>query len=36
VTAAPMPIKPASGRLLPISVQLVFARQSAKEQGKSD
>src|SRR5271166_6320261 len=28
--------KPASGRLLPISVQLAFARQCAKEQGESD
>jgi hypothetical protein len=28
--------KPPSSRLLPISVQLAFARQGAKEQGKSD
>ena len=28
--------KPSCGRLLPISVQLAFARQDAKEQEKSD
>src|ERR1035438_5790604 len=28
--------KPASGRLLPISVQLAFARQGAKERGERD